>query len=370
MTETDIYHLTSGIITVLIFVLLILNMFIRRNFQPRKFKGFVIFMISMIFSSLINMFGYLFDGENYYLSLFLDLGYYITFAISAYLWFLYVTNQILSRKNFIVVALLMLIFPIIAIVLSSIPNLVFTIDYNGVFNRGTYFWLVYSIVIFIVLMPYFILLFHLKQMPYRELLIHFTFPILPVIALILQFIFYGLDIFYITIAISCCMKYIMRQNDYVDTDFLTGLHNRIRLNDFCLKKINKYNKKGYTVVGFMLDINKFKSINDTYGHFEGDIALINAAKILKNSFSTNDALFRYAGDEFIAFKIIKSTHDIEKTLDSIQLEEQKFNENSKTYSISFAVGINIINPNEAFDYEDFLNNVDSSMYESKRNAGR
>ncbi|MCL2441553.1 MAG: GGDEF domain-containing protein [Treponema sp.] len=82
-------------------------------------------------------------------------------------------------------------------------------------------------------------------------------------------------------------------------DVLTGLGNRYSFFYF----INKLarNKKSETWEIAMIDINNFKSINDIYGHLEGDNALINFSKVIKSCAGKSDFSARYGGDEFILF---------------------------------------------------------------------
>lgn len=67
-----------------------------------------------------------------------------------------------------------------------------------------------------------------------------------------------------------------------------------------------YKRKDTWVCGIMIDLNGFKAINDTYGHAEGDTALILAAGLLKNAFGEYGVVTRYAGDEFV---VILNTAD-------------------------------------------------------------
>jgi len=82
-------------------------------------------------------------------------------------------------------------------------------------------------------------------------------------------------------------------------DKLTRVYNRVLL-DSILCKLAKYSKRHklpFSII--MLDIDNFKSINDTYGHLEGDRVLKTVASIIKSSIRESDYVFRYGGEEFL-----------------------------------------------------------------------
>lgn len=79
-------------------------------------------------------------------------------------------------------------------------------------------------------------------------------------------------------------------------DALTGLYNRRWLDDSLPKEMGKPSQKGFSLL--MIDVNKFKSYNDTYGHLAGDHVLYTIARTLLRNVSSDDMVARYAGDEF------------------------------------------------------------------------
>lgn len=115
--------------------------------------------------------------------------------------------------------------------------------------------------------------------------------------------------------------------DIAKQDMLTGLWNRHKLDDLISEgKLHRIS----TVM--ILDIDKFKSINDTYGHMAGDKAIVFAANVLKKSCRKNDIIVRFGGDEFV----IVLDGSIDTTIIWSKIEEQlKFDNN---YNISFSAG--------------------------------
>jgi len=82
-------------------------------------------------------------------------------------------------------------------------------------------------------------------------------------------------------------------------DSLTGLWNRKRMFRILDKEINRAHRNNLQLAILMIDIDKFKSINDTHGHQIGDLVLKEVAEILKKSIRNYDEICRYGGDEFL-----------------------------------------------------------------------
>src|SRR5262245_28188227 len=86
-------------------------------------------------------------------------------------------------------------------------------------------------------------------------------------------------------------------------DELTGLHNRRGFKILIEQQIKRGQRIKQPVFVIIIDINKFKGINDNFGHPAGDKALKDTAKILKNTFRDNDIIARWGGDEFIVLGV-------------------------------------------------------------------
>ena len=108
-------------------------------------------------------------------------------------------------------------------------------------------------------------------------------------------------VFCFSSTILMLLLYINNMEDKISTDPLTGLNNRGQLLHYSLQRSNLY-REGRMSFVIMLDINDFKSINDTYGHAEGDRALLIVADALRSAVRRQSMpvfLARYGGDEFI-----------------------------------------------------------------------
>lgn len=91
----------------------------------------------------------------------------------------------------------------------------------------------------------------------------------------------------------------IEESSRVDT--LTNLHNRRWLQEMYTRELNRSNHGDYQLCAFMLDIDHFKLVNDTYGHLVGDLVLQTVAQSLVNSLRPADMPVRYGGEEFTVF---------------------------------------------------------------------
>ncbi|MBQ9519840.1 MAG: GGDEF domain-containing protein [Firmicutes bacterium] len=84
-------------------------------------------------------------------------------------------------------------------------------------------------------------------------------------------------------------------------DPLTGLYNKREIAKLAAEALEDAKKSGHIIVFVIIDLDRFKEINDTYGHLAGDRALINAARIIKGVIGDRGIVGRMGGDEFFAF---------------------------------------------------------------------
>ena len=150
------------------------------------------------------------------------------------------------------------------------------------------------------------------------------------------------------------------------TDDLTGLYNRkgfLALATHRVKLANR-NREPFSVA--FVDLDGLKQINDTYGHLEGDRALKDTARLLRECFRDSDIIARLGGDEFAVFIAETDQEKIER-----RIQEKLLEMNSapgRHYPLSFSMGIVASDPSQDTDMEVLLKRADGLMYEEKRKA--
>jgi len=149
-------------------------------------------------------------------------------------------------------------------------------------------------------------------------------------------------------------------------DELTGLKNRATVFDEIDSAIKESILTDTKVVVFFLDLDKFKQINDSFGHDAGDIILKETASRLKRSIRSDDHVFRVGGDEFIILlRKVKKHSEIDSIASNIL---EAFNIpvsiNDNILDVHPSIGI-AISPDDANNSEDLIKLSDTAMYEAK-----
>lgn len=150
------------------------------------------------------------------------------------------------------------------------------------------------------------------------------------------------------------------------TDELTSLYNRRGFLKFFEQKMEyaKTHNKGLTL--FFLDIDGMKWINDTLSHKAGDIALIEAANVLKATFSYNDIISRIGGDEFAIISLDSDSDIAYKKIQKLILNQETLNKSKKyEFKISISVGTSYFDPINPTSSDVLMSKADQLMYKNK-----
>lgn len=157
--------------------------------------------------------------------------------------------------------------------------------------------------------------------------------------------------------------------DSKERDNLTRLHNRQTMDvilaqvfDFYqLKDLSNESKLSWIA---LLDIDHFKSVNDTFGHLYGDEVLITFSRIMEKTFRHTDFIFRYGGEEFLVIinRVTKqgARQALERFRNAIEQHDFSFGK------ITVSIGFTLINPD--IDQRSLIERADSALYEAKNNG--
>lgn len=148
-------------------------------------------------------------------------------------------------------------------------------------------------------------------------------------------------------------------------DALTGLYNRrgffLRAEQH-LKLTQRMNAPGCL---FFIDVDGLKKINVTWGHTAGDAAIVNTAKLLKQTFRESDLLARLGGDEFVGFAPNCSSMD--GAYQSLQANVDRFNQQQRNdYCLSISVGSACFHSGSTVSLQELIVHADQMMYRHKR----
>jgi diguanylate cyclase (GGDEF)-like protein/PAS domain S-box-containing protein len=155
-------------------------------------------------------------------------------------------------------------------------------------------------------------------------------------------------------------------------DSLTNLPNRRSFNDHAAKQIFRAQRNQFFLLTGILDLDNFKTINDTYGHSAGDQVLISCAESIMQFFRQEDIYGRIGGEEFAFSIIIGNAADAQPICDRLLtcLREQTINIDTQlSISITASIGYSLATPDSDICFEDEMKRADLALYQAK-NAGR
>ncbi len=150
-------------------------------------------------------------------------------------------------------------------------------------------------------------------------------------------------------------------------DEMTGLLNKITLE----KSVSEYltsEERGERAALILIDLDHFKSINDTAGHLKGDMVLKDVAEKMKEAFSQYKLLGRIGGDEFAVF--VKEAFDRENVIeraDEFCAEIKKMDYSGEPFVVSVSLGIAFVEP-DIRTYEQLFTIADKALYSAKDNG--
>ncbi len=154
-------------------------------------------------------------------------------------------------------------------------------------------------------------------------------------------------------------------------DILTGLPNRLLLFDRINMEINRSIRNGTFISIIMLDLDKFKQINDTLGHNAGDELLKEVSQRMHSVIRKIDTIARMGGDEFvIILSDLKNRSDIEEIVERIIAEiSRPYLIKEHTIEITPSLGISMF-PEDGNEVDTLLRKADMAMYKSKTKGGK
>ncbi len=349
----------------------------RNSFDNRLFDYLLFFTIIIFVSDSIT---WLVQGDkNQFLANYVFTGvYYVAQAMLCATWLAYCDYKIhedidrLSKHSLLFILPVLFVF-FIAVISYKYP-IFYGIDSNNIYYRGQ-FYIVYVLMeLLYLLYSVFIVINKIRIDKKNNIYsdknkILIVYPIFPIAGTVIQTFAYGLNITWLMSAISFQIVYFHFQNSQLVVDSLTRINNRYSYELYLEKQFMAMLNGQKTVKVFLaiVDLNGFKTINDTYGHLEGDYALCSVARVLENSVEFNDFIARIGGDEFVLIGERESENDIEDTISKIFKKIKEHNrESNKSYDIDFSIGYAFSDSYFPKTKEQMLREADAMMHAYKK----
>lgn len=290
------------------------------------------------------------------------------------IWYLYVLETLgytITRRLQTIVMLPGLFFLVLNVV-SIWTGWVFTVSPENVYAHGPLFWLqtigAYGMLA-IPLVHLVVRLIRRVTPPPRNVVLNLlSFYFIPIIGAIVSLFYTGMPGTWTCAAISLVLLYINDQDREIIRDGLTGLNNRKTLEGV----FPEYVKTGEPLYLFMMDLDKFKQINDTHGHPVGDQALVAAAGLLSASMvGRKGILVRYGGDEFLIMGFFEDDAGADAFKQAIL---QRFDDYRREHKPPywFAMSIGYSRHRSGQTLEALIDQADHALYQEKQRtkAGR
>ena len=308
-------------------------------------------------------------------------SYYISTVLFAFMWALYAAYKLRPqgrlKNKYITVISLPAVLAVVVSVTSFWTESFYGFDAKGVYYRGYLFGMHAGILSFYIVIS---AVLAIKTMIEdkngdlrRECIAILGFGIFPVIGGVLQTAYYGLNLAWTGSSVSLLTVFLCIQNRQIITDPLTGIYNRGYFTKYVQRIFNskEIGGKWYLMV---LDVDRFKSINDTYGHTVGDRALIDVVRALQETcqnYKNKDFLARYGGDEFVIVCCRNEEEEIVDLEKNIHSHLDEINEkNGLPFELSLSVGWAEFDAGQYSNMEELVSAADQAMYRQKAEKKR
>tara|TARA_Y100001934_G_C11979341_1_gene597832 strand:+ start:88 stop:711 length:624 start_codon:yes stop_codon:yes gene_type:complete len=182
--------------------------------------------------------------------------------------------------------------------------------------------------------------------------------------------FSGLGIFYSIIIWNKFMKSYdsVIQNSMLDG--MTGLFTHKLFMERLDGELGRANRHKENLTLLFLDLDKFKRINDTYGHLFGDLVIKDTANIIKNNVRIHDVVARYGGEEYAVILVNTTKEECMKTVERIRANVENHIYTNNEYNERMTISIGMAQfPNDSEDSRGLIRFADERMYEVKKLGG-
>lgn len=366
-------YLELDIIAVMVLVIVMDHDWLDTMPLDRKLFNIELYVLSVVlvtdaFSWFFN--NSVFESARTLAVIFKNINWGLT-IIPSFVGFLYcsvIVYERIRRKD-IVFAIIPVLISTVLLIMNTSNKWIFEIDANNVYTRGPYFFIVAGL-------PFVHMLYaniitatayvRSKSSDRSKYLMITLYMTVPFVAAIVQIIVSGILTIWISLTLSMLMCYVYIQKGNVLMDPLTGLNNRRRFDDYAKLHFRNASPEDMIYI-VVLDIDDFKRINDTYGHNEGDRALLRASSVLKKVMSDEHGLLaRIGGDEFAIISSGSNEDEVVNLIKKINSAMEESNHNSiSEYSIVFSAGFAGVKGMAKIDYHKLFASADKKMYEQK-----
>ena len=365
-----IFFVMANTICILILSVMLFLSLSTKNYETknRYFNALLIFQMCYFFFDIIWALGYFqiipMEYGGLVLVRYSKMTYFIFGAFASFCWFMYIEILMGAKFSRTKKSRLIIGIPIIISLITTIIISIITEESKIVKNPLVSISLMYIPASYILFAGIYSIIKAIKSsgLGQKKKYINLgLFPFAFILFATLQTFLLELPIFCLGTTFIIFLLFVSKTQSQVSLDALTGINNRSALT----KYIGEYTEFDYTYV-LMIDVDKFKYINDNFGHVEGDRALVILAHALKDACDNSDVksfLARYGGDEFIIISSSEKEFDIDQFVEKLHHYVKETYSKTKNYQLSVSIGYSRVENNESI--LSVINNADEKMYENK-----
>lgn len=369
----DFLRFDINIVASIVLALIFVHAIHRLSFKDKLERLYIIACIIIFVQLWIETITCIINGQpgsiSYWSSVLLHIALFIIAPLMTFIWYRFVHTMMLPNdvvsKSMKYVLIIPVIINTILVLLSPVLKLVYYIDEFNVYHRGPWFVVSAIITYFYFFVAFIVIYVNRRKLIRADYIPMMIFGLLPIIGGIIQSFFYGLLLMWSSTAFSLVIVYLYLQQRLIQLDHLTKVWTRGSFDDYIIKRLKSQKHEEFGAI--YLDMDGLKTINDQYGHNEGDLVIASTIEIIRHLIQPNDIIARMGGDEFI---ILVNTTDkavLDQLIDSFnQAIDQINQQQKKDYQISCSFGADIYSTNFN-SIEKFIKHIDELMYESKKN---
>ncbi len=314
--------------------------------------------------------------QNRTVSMLLKSIYFVSSSAAGYSWFIYMETLTgagftRSRKRIFFSGALVWVHLVLTVI-NWFTGILFWEDEALQYSRGPFFGLQYLVVYAYLAIAAFHALYKANHnyIDRSRYIVIATFPIIPAISALLQLFYWRIPFNCMAFTLSVLIMYMNELGDQVSREPLTGLANRKHFMHALEEGMDAHENDGQLYL-FMIDMNRFKRINDTFGHVEGDKAILMTVEALREACSEMHrkiVLSRYGGDEFAIIAELEREEEAKELKEKICSKIEDRNTGILlSYRLSLSIGCARYTP-EYKGIRSFIAAADKELYIEKEKA--
>lgn len=161
---------------------------------------------------------------------------------------------------------------------------------------------------------------------------------------------------------------IVNERNQAMIDPLTGIYNRLAYNERIETEFNRWQRYQTPLTMAVWDIDKFKNVNDTYGHQAGDRVLTVVAKLLSKQVRETDFVARFGGEEFVLLMPETTVEQAIKVADNLRNSIEQCEFHFKDQRVPVTISCGLAQFSEGDKVETAFNRADKALYYAKHNG--